>query len=486
MFLQITFLERDVSFMVFNNGTLKAIETILNGKEIKTGNPKLIELSYKLNQLKKIEYDARDMLLTTISLSASLGNAEVNINYLMEQIEEVMRLLSLQSENTLAFVEETTASMEEINSAIDHNSQSVDEIFAYIEGIARANEINMNNIQQMEQVCNDITQSNGLVNESLNSLLEKVGEVGNIVDVIGQIADQTNLLALNASIEAARAGEAGRGFSVVSEEIRKLAENTKESLEKFRVFTQEIEKVSLGSIESLKTTNEVVKEIPLVTETIKKGINENYTAVEEIKHDLGSFVAAFQQINSSTNEVAGAMDTLSQESQEVVNVVVKLGEDVQRLDNIKEEIRRIDDAFIEQNKVYYQKFQDSNNKVTEEELIVILENAKKQHALWMDTLGEAINNNKIIPLQLDGNKCGFGHFYNSLFIDDERIQSLWKSIDEYHHGLHHAGHKALEQIKNGNLAEATKSYQTAKENSQRVYNIIDEIIAVLNKNEKSA
>ena len=97
----------------------------------------------------------------------------------------------------------------------------------------------------MGEVCGKVMESNNEVNSTLAKLLDNLKEIGNIVEVIEQIADQTNLLALNASIEAARAGEAGRGFAVVSEEIRKLADNTKKVWKNSRFLLKKSKKILL-------------------------------------------------------------------------------------------------------------------------------------------------------------------------------------------------------------------------------------------------
>lgn len=313
----------------------------------------------------------------------------------------------------------------------------------------------------------------------LTKLLDNLKEIGNIVEVIEQIADQTNLLALNASIEAARAGEAGRGFAVVSEEIRKLADSTKESLDKFKSFTQEIHKDSAQSLESMKRTNEVMKQIPVVSSTIKEAVEENFNAINKIRSDMEGFVASFQQISTAASEITSAMNSLSSETEDIVYVVNRLENDLKRLESIKEQMNDMDSEFIAQNKKYYQKFMDKNNPITKEELVAILENARKQHSLWMDTLEEAAFDAKLIPLQVDSNRCAFGHFYNALIIKDSAIIQLWESIDEYHKNLHNAGEQALIAIKNREFEEAKKQYQIAKENSKNVFEIIDKIIDIL-------
>lgn len=466
--------------MIFGK-TNKAIDAVLKDEEIKTSNPKELKLFEKIRNYKNIKELGRDMLLKTIKLSASLGDLEVNVQYLMNELKDIMRKLGLQSDNTLAFAEETTTSMEGINHVIEDNVKTVDGILKNIEQIVENNNKNIDSVKLMGKVCGNVTNSNKEVNSTLLKLLDKVKEVGSIVKVIEDIADQTNLLALNASIEAARAGTAGRGFSVVSEEIRKLAENTKESLEHFKVFTEEIEADSAKSLESLNQTNKIMYQIPEVSDTIKRSVEDNYNAVNFIKEDMDSFVASFEEISSSTDEITSAMNNLSAETEEIANVIDRLDKDFDSLESIRDEVNKLDIDFMKQNKGYYQKFMDNKNEVNKKELIEILRNAKKQHQLWMDTLKEALTNNQIYPLQLNANRCGFGHFYNSLIIQDKEIIELWNNIDGYHHELHNAGKDTLINIKDGNIEEAGKSYKVAKEKSTRVFQLLDNIINRLKK-----
>lgn len=466
--------------MYFSN-TDKVMDAIINNRPIASQNPKVKQVFSKIGQLEDLKDDAREMLLKTISLSASLGNIEVNIKHLMDEIETIMNKLGLQSENTLAFVQETTASMGEIDTAIEDNVKNIDEIHANIENIVKSNNKNMESLKLMGEVCKKVTESNSAVNQTLTKLLEHLKEIGGIVEVIEEIADQTNLLALNASIEAARAGEAGRGFAVVSEEIRKLADSTKESLEKFKSFTQEIHRDSAQSLESMERTNEVMAQIPEVTSAIREAVEGSFTAINKIKSDMEGFVASFQQISSAVSEVSSAMHSLSTETEEVVYIVNTLESDIKRLESIKDQINYMDDGFIAQNKEYYQKFMDKNNPVTKKELAGILENAKKQHSLWMDTLKEAVDEGKLIPLQVDSNRCAFGHFYNALIIKDGSIHELWERIDEYHENLHNAGQQALIAIRDGDLEEAKNQYQIAKENSKHVFEILDRMIENLSQ-----
>ncbi len=466
---------------MFLNNSTKVIEALLSEKFIESKNEKEAHLISKFEQLKQVREDGRDMLLRTIELSSSLGNIQVDIQYLINEIEEIMKKLGLQSETNLAFVEQTSASMEEINRSVEEHVQHVDEIIKNIDNIIGNNKKSIDSVKQMGKVCGAVTESNHLVNENLIRLLEKVEGIANVVQIIEEIADQTNLLALNASIEAARSGEAGKGFAVVAEEIRKLAENTKTSLQEFKVFTKEIQVESGKSLKSLEQANTVMQEIPQVTGMIKKSVEDNHKSIQIIKSEMDRFMASFEEINTSSGEISSAMDHLSQETENIVEVIDELSTDMHKLEEINKEIYELDDNFLHQNNRYYQKFIDNHNEVSQEELKGILNTAKKQHDFWMNTLEEALQAFKVIPLQMNKDRCSFGHFYNSLIIRDDRLSSLWNSIDENHKELHDAGKETLQYINQGNEQLATQSFQKAKSNSEKVFQIMDEIIDILEK-----
>ncbi len=146
----------------------------------------------------------------------------------------------------------------------------------------------------------------------VQTLGDKSKEIGNIIGVISDIADQTNLLALNAAIEAARAGEHGRGFAVVADEVRKLAEQT-------TTATQEIEK-TIGSIRT-----EVEKAISAMDDTaskVKSGValaNESGKALDHIVTGVTGLQGMIQQIASATEEMSATTDEIAKDVGHIAN-----------------------------------------------------------------------------------------------------------------------------------------------------------------------
>lgn len=173
----------------------------------------------------------------------------------------------------------------------------------------------LNHINKAENQMNNILKDFNETNDQISDLHEETKKIGHITAIINEISEQTNLLALNAAIEAARAGEVGKGFAIVADEVRRLAEKTKESSHKIDVMIDTIQ----------KQTKQVLKCSQRGVETARIGIQYSNQANE-----------AFNVINESVNVTTGKVEEVSAAIQEISAISIQMGDAVSTVTRLAE------------------------------------------------------------------------------------------------------------------------------------------------------
>ena len=249
----------------------------------------------------------------------------------MEKIERNSQSIS----NTL---EEITAELEQIASqsivvnkhtrAISENTVTTEK---EIEGINTSS-------QQIVEVMNRANREMKLTIESVQTLTENAQNIETILDTISSIAEQTNLLALNAAIEAARAGEAGRGFAVVADEIRKLAEESKTSANKIAQILRQISDQSKQALEKTTGTTSIVSEASGYSEKIRMDLGKILRSV----HNIRDMVTEASELTATQSE---STDGISKAIIDATQNTLAMGEEIEgalsAMKTLLNEIQRI-------------------------------------------------------------------------------------------------------------------------------------------------
>ena len=249
-----------------------------------------------------------------VMLKAMLGNinaASRAINQRCQQLETQMQQVAEQSEQQQASVEGVAAATEEFSQSVQEVAANVQETAAAArDSQAKVSQSNTN-INQSMLATTRVVEAVQASNSTIDQLNRSIAKIGDITGVIADIASQTNLLALNAAIEAARAGEQGRGFAVVADEVRKLAERTTASTADINTTVSEIQTVTAQAVSSMTlAANEVDTGIGMLRESVAglQGIAESASVVTQMSTQISD---ASRQQGIASEEVAQSMQQIT-------------------------------------------------------------------------------------------------------------------------------------------------------------------------------
>jgi methyl-accepting chemotaxis protein len=272
-----------------------------------------------LLQMSQGDISAEAHMTTSDELLVELGGA---LNATVKGLRELIFKIRTLAEATDRAANNTTVAVESASETLSMFNQSANELATVTQGTAEQTQDVMRLVYDAGRIVEDGTESTKRLlaraesakkameasGKAMDQLSLKSNNISEIVEMITTIATQTNLLALNTAIEAARAGEAGRGFAVVAQEVRNLADSSRQSASAISILIREVQEETAQTLQIAKQALGETKEVMSLTEVLQKGYNEMLNVTKNIENRISDIAAHCEETAATTREIASGVE----------------------------------------------------------------------------------------------------------------------------------------------------------------------------------
>jgi len=413
-------------------------------------------------------FSIRDILRQVRDTTDNLASASAEISSTAEE-------LAATSQQQAEQISDVARSTDEMNVTIQSNTQNA----VHTAEKASDNQLFVKrSTEEIESTIEKVKHIADFVNNAaikLEELGKTTDSITDILQLIDEIADQTNLLALNAAIEAARAGEHGRGFAVVADEVRKLAERSSKSTKEIANIILNIRKETLSVVETMKSGNKEVSEIINLAQQSKKSLSEILNNTNEVVQLVNQIAAASEQQSANSKQVSDNVDNMSNMVRESSMAISQIAQAATDLSKLAINLQHLVQMFVlnEKDKIA-DRYQLSYGAKIE---AFDFSSVKLAHRQWKSKLSDVIRGKQKIDPEVAGNfkGCSLGKWMYSEAAKYFANTNDFKDLEEWHKKLHNLAKSIVIDVEKGEKNRALDSFKEIDNISDNVIHYIEKI-----------
>lgn len=266
----------------------------------------------------------QELLELAEGFEADVGKVSHQISSAAAQMQSAAQAMSAVAEQTSSQSATVAAASEEAGTNVQTVASATEELSSSIQEITRQ-------VSESANVARGAVSETEMANEKVQGLEEAAKKIGEVVELINDIASQTNLLALNATIEAARAGEAGKGFAVVATEVKSLADQTAKATDDIGSQISAIQGATGEAVSAISSISGTIKTVDEIASAIAAAVEEQGASTQEISSNIQQLSAASAEVNTNIATVSQAAGETGTAAGQVLSSATMLTEEAARL-----------------------------------------------------------------------------------------------------------------------------------------------------------